>query len=134
MSVKGKTTNTPQGPKDLGIFIKSVIHGGAAHKDGRLRSNDQLLCVNNQGLVGKTNDQAMTGLRKAMQGPEVDNINVVIARRIPTSDSNKSMDSTEGFAVEYLAITKVQCGSNIGFTSITCLQITLFSLNYVCKT
>ncbi|XP_014673574.1 PREDICTED: partitioning defective 3 homolog [Priapulus caudatus] len=118
VSVKGKTTNTPNGPKDLGIFIKCVIHGGAAHKDGRLRTNDQLLCVNEQGLVGKTNDAAMSGLRHAMQGGPgdaaaaaasvaADSITVVIARRLPsTADSNKSMDSSDG-NVEYLAITKV---------------------------
>jgi hypothetical protein len=28
---------------DLGIFVKSVLHGGAASRDGRLRTNDQLV-------------------------------------------------------------------------------------------
>ena len=32
VSVKGKTTTTEQGAQDLGIFIKSVIAGGAAAK------------------------------------------------------------------------------------------------------
>ena len=32
VSVKGKTSTTSKGPQDLGIFIKSVITGGAAHK------------------------------------------------------------------------------------------------------
>ena len=32
VSVKGKTLTTDQVTKDLGIFIKSVIHGGAASK------------------------------------------------------------------------------------------------------
>lgn len=32
VSVKGKTTTTENGPHDLGIFIKSVISGGAASK------------------------------------------------------------------------------------------------------
>ena len=32
VSVKGKTTTTENGAQDLGIFIKSVISGGAASK------------------------------------------------------------------------------------------------------
>lgn len=32
VSVKGKTTSSEHGSSDLGIFIKSVITGGAAHK------------------------------------------------------------------------------------------------------
>lgn len=42
ISVKGKTS----GSKDLGIFIKGVMFGGAASRDNRLRTNDQLLNVN----------------------------------------------------------------------------------------
>lgn len=34
ISVKGKVTVGPD-PQDLGIFIKSVLHGGAASRDGR---------------------------------------------------------------------------------------------------
>lgn len=49
ISVKGKTATTTQvqsGMIDMGIFIKSVIHGGAASRDGRVKSNDQLISVN----------------------------------------------------------------------------------------
>lgn len=35
ISVKGKVTVGPD-PQDLGIFIKSVLNGGAASRDGRL--------------------------------------------------------------------------------------------------
>lgn len=34
ISVKGKVT-VGSDPQDLGIFIKSVLHGGAASRDGR---------------------------------------------------------------------------------------------------
>lgn len=50
ISVKGKTT--PQFG-DTGIFIKSVLHGGAASRDGRLRNNDQLLQVNGVTLQAR---------------------------------------------------------------------------------
>ena len=56
ISVKGKTTAAvpPQaGTTDLGIFIKSVLHGGAASRDGRLRTNDQLLHVNGVSLLSR---------------------------------------------------------------------------------
>ncbi|XP_069874868.1 partitioning defective 3 homolog B isoform X2 [Dipodomys merriami] len=51
---------------DLGIFIKSIIHGGAAFKDGRLRMNDQLIAVNGEALLGKSNHEAMETLRRSM--------------------------------------------------------------------
>uniref|UniRef100_A0A8C5XYM9 PDZ domain-containing protein n=1 Tax=Microcebus murinus TaxID=30608 RepID=A0A8C5XYM9_MICMU len=48
---------------DLGIFVKSIINGGAASKDGRLRVNDQLIAVNGESLLGKTNQDTMETLR-----------------------------------------------------------------------
>ncbi|KAG7467373.1 hypothetical protein MATL_G00152610 [Megalops atlanticus] len=51
---------------DLGIFIKSIIHGGAAYKDGRLRVNDQLIAVNGESLLAKSNHDAMETLRRSM--------------------------------------------------------------------
>lgn len=32
VSVKGKASNTTNGTVDMGIFIKNIFHGGAAHK------------------------------------------------------------------------------------------------------
>lgn len=86
VSVKGKSHGTPdQGrdsPQDKGIFCKSIIPGGAAAKDGRLRPDDQLLRVNGKSLVGLTNQTAMGTLRLAMQStrPGQAFIDVTIAR------------------------------------------------------
>ncbi|XP_037083709.1 partitioning defective 3 homolog [Pollicipes pollicipes] len=90
VSVKGKTTPGKNGPVDVGIFIKSVIHGGAASKDGRLQHNDQLIDINNSALLGLSNGQAMETLRRAMcqEGPRPGVITLTVARRRDAALSN----------------------------------------------
>ncbi|XP_013878807.1 syntaxin-binding protein 4 [Austrofundulus limnaeus] len=51
--------------EDFGIFIKRVIAGGLAALDGRLKSGDLILDVNNISLVGVTNERAVEILRTA---------------------------------------------------------------------
>jgi hypothetical protein len=87
VSVKGKTSATNGGStcRDLGIFVKSVFHGGAAFKDGRLRPNDQLMKINGINLLTLTNAQAMETLRRVVvtnDGPDAlpNAINLTIAR------------------------------------------------------
>ncbi|KAJ8868143.1 hypothetical protein PR048_031952 [Dryococelus australis] len=66
VSVKGKTSASHSSSSvDLGIFVKSVLHGGAASRDGRLKTNDQLLNVNGISLLGQSNSDAMETLRRA---------------------------------------------------------------------
>ncbi|XP_050082609.1 uncharacterized protein LOC126569487 isoform X3 [Anopheles aquasalis] len=70
---------------DLGIFVKSVLHGGAASRDGRLKMNDQLLSVNGVSLLGQSNAEAMDTLRRAMLqsgGSYPGKIILTVARRI----------------------------------------------------
>ncbi|XP_042903648.1 partitioning defective 3 homolog isoform X2 [Parasteatoda tepidariorum] len=95
VSVKGRTSNTEKGPVDMGIFLKNIFHGGAAHKDGRLHNNDQLMNVNGISLLGMTNGQAMETLRRAMiqgDGPNAVPyaITLTIARRVSSSGGNRS--------------------------------------------
>lgn len=42
----------------MGIYIKSVVCGGAADADGRLQAGDQLLRVDGQNLIGITQERA----------------------------------------------------------------------------
>lgn len=42
----------------MGIYIKSVVPGGAADADGRLQAGDQLLKVDGQSLIGITQERA----------------------------------------------------------------------------
>ncbi|XP_025048434.1 partitioning defective 3 homolog B-like [Alligator sinensis] len=77
---------------DLGIFIKSVIHGGAAFKDGRLRINDQLIAVNGESLLGKSNHEAMETLRRSMsmEGNIRGMIQLVVLRRLERQMEERS--------------------------------------------
>ncbi|CAG4989181.1 unnamed protein product [Parnassius apollo] len=86
ISVKGKVT-VGSDPQDLGIFIKSVLHGGAASRDGRLHTNDQLVSVNGVSLVGQSNAQAMDTLRRALlhaRPARSGRISLTVARRTGT--------------------------------------------------
>uniref|UniRef100_A0A8C6ZE29 Partitioning defective 3 homolog B n=1 Tax=Nothoprocta perdicaria TaxID=30464 RepID=A0A8C6ZE29_NOTPE len=76
---------------DLGIFIKSVIHGGAAFKDGRLRVNDQLVAVNGESLLGKSNHEAMETLRRSMsmEGNIRGRIQLVVLRRLESQTEER---------------------------------------------
>ncbi|KAK7086822.1 Partitioning defective 3, partial [Halocaridina rubra] len=95
VSVKGKTSSGPNGSVDLGIFVKNVIHGGAASRDGRLYQNDQLVNINGLSLLGKPNSEAMKTLRTAMhqEGPTPGMISLTVARRTDLSKGRSSPSS-----------------------------------------
>ncbi|GLG95429.1 Putative actin filament-binding protein afadin [Gryllus bimaculatus] len=57
------------GQDKLGIYIKSVVKGGAADVDGQLQAGDQLLKVDGQSLVGITQEKAAEYLVRT--GPTV---------------------------------------------------------------
>lgn len=111
VSVKGKTgqMTTPNSSfnganhnmkhdGDLGIFIKSVLHGGAASRDGRLKMNDQLLAVNGISLLGQSNADAMDTLRRAMlqtNGNKPGVIVLKVARRASSRPGSTIMESND---------------------------------------
>ncbi|XP_069007430.1 partitioning defective 3 homolog [Embiotoca jacksoni] len=82
VSVKGNRSK--ENHADLGIFVKSIINGGAASKDGRLYVNDQLVAVNGESLLGKTNQEAMETLRTSMsvEGNKRGMIQLIVARQV----------------------------------------------------
>ncbi|XP_056094704.1 par-3 family cell polarity regulator alpha, b isoform X2 [Rhinichthys klamathensis goyatoka] len=96
VSVKGNRSK--ESHADLGIFVKSIINGGAACKDGRLRVNDQLIAVNGESLLGKTNQDAMETLRKSMstEGNKRGMIQLIVARRINKRLEGESRCSPRG--------------------------------------
>ncbi|XP_075872937.1 par-3 family cell polarity regulator beta a [Nelusetta ayraudi] len=80
VSLKGNKSR--ETGEDLGIFIKSIIHGGAAYKDARLSVNDQLIAVNGESLLGRSNHAAMEALRHSMssEGNSRGTIQLVVLR------------------------------------------------------
>ncbi|XP_025408039.1 partitioning defective 3 homolog isoform X4 [Sipha flava] len=118
ISVKGKTSSTnnlndKDTAQDLGIFIKNVIHGGAASRDGRLRTNDQLLYINGISLIGQSNAAAMETLRRTMMnvdpGPVPGAISLTVARRrnsSPNSHRRRSRDSSSSLLTDSSANTE----------------------------
>ena len=84
ITLKGKTSIIDGQSTDLGIFVKSILTGGAAYrvkssfqfifsivflffKDNRLRSNDQILIINDSSLVNLTNLEAANILHDAVR-------------------------------------------------------------------
>ncbi|CDQ73369.1 unnamed protein product [Oncorhynchus mykiss] len=95
ISLKGNKSR--EKGEDLGIFIKSIIHGGAAYKDGRLRVNDQLIAVNGEALLGRSNHVAMETLRHSMslEGNARGTIQLVLLRPAPSSGSAHNTNAQE---------------------------------------
>ncbi|KAI1891400.1 hypothetical protein AGOR_G00143430 [Albula goreensis] len=101
VSVKGNRSKDSHA--DLGIFVKSIINGGAACKDGRLRVNDQLIAVNEESLLEKTNQDAMETLRKSMstEGNKRGMIQLIVARRVPKRNELDTPVSSPGPEVSF---------------------------------
>ncbi|CAL1541076.1 unnamed protein product [Lymnaea stagnalis] len=97
VSVKGKTESFETSSKDLGIFVKTILQGGAAYKDGHLQVNDQLLEVNGVRLEGLSNTSAMEALRLAMMedGQASGYISLTIARRTGLTSPSLYGDSPD---------------------------------------
>ncbi|XP_041354927.1 afadin-like [Gigantopelta aegis] len=82
-----------EGQRERGIYIKSVVPGGAAALDGRLQAGDQLLEVDGMSLVGLTQDKAAelmtrTGLtvtlKVAKQGAIFHGLATLLSQPSPT--------------------------------------------------
>ncbi|VEL11215.1 unnamed protein product [Protopolystoma xenopodis] len=66
ISIVGQSTRTGG---DAGIYVGSIMRGGAVARDGRIDPGDMLLEVNGISFEGMTNDGAVRVLRDQVQKP-----------------------------------------------------------------
>uniref|UniRef100_A0A6Q2X2V8 Afadin n=1 Tax=Esox lucius TaxID=8010 RepID=A0A6Q2X2V8_ESOLU len=94
------------GQDKLGIYIKSVVKGGAADMDGRLAAGDQLLSVDGRSLVGLSQERAAelmtrTGsvvtLEVAKQGAIYHGLATLLNQPSPMMPRGRSLPKSEGF-------------------------------------
>jgi partitioning defective protein 3 len=120
-SLNGTLNTNNKHDGDLGIFIKSVLHGGAASRDGRLKMNDQLLSVNGISLLGQSNAEAMDTLRRAMLQTGGKNPGVIIlkiARRASSRPSSTVIENAEQNVVDSSGTnSSEQSGSTVIYLS-----------------
>ncbi|XP_069672186.1 uncharacterized protein [Periplaneta americana] len=79
--------DSPRGA--LGIFVKSILPGGQAAEDGRLRAGDELLAVNGQVCHDLTHSEAVALFKKIKSGP----VALHVCRRVRTKDSSTKAKS-----------------------------------------
>ncbi|KAM5182855.1 multiple PDZ domain protein isoform 13-T14 [Callospermophilus lateralis] len=73
--VKGNSSlgMTVSANKDgLGMIVRSIIHGGAISRDGRIEVGDCILSINEESTISLTNAQARAMLRRhSLIGPDI---------------------------------------------------------------
>ncbi|KAM7363764.1 adherens junction formation factor afadin isoform 3-T5 [Cochliomyia hominivorax] len=107
------------GQERLGIYIKSVVPGGAADADGRLQAGDQLLRVDGQSLIGITQERAAdylvrTGpvvtLEVAKQGAIYHGLATLLQQ--PSPVIQRAMTNSKSRSTHSLANTNPNLNSN----------------------
>ncbi|XGW14997.1 hypothetical protein V3C99_000907 [Haemonchus contortus] len=101
VSLKARVTVRTNGTRqDCGIFIKNVLHGGAAHKDGRLRVNDRIVGIEELRLEGETNATASEAVSRRLKaiGPTAKYVRLRIQRAKDAPAQSSALQSSVGSA------------------------------------
>ncbi|XP_056433668.1 syntaxin-binding protein 4 [Gadus chalcogrammus] len=101
--------------EDFGVYIKRVVAGGLADQDGRLRSGDLILDVNNNSLIGVTNERAVEILRTAAYS---NHMSLLVAR------DNESRREFAEFMEKYGSSTVSRHSGRISPTQLSTVKLT----------
>ncbi|CAL8309943.1 unnamed protein product [Boreogadus saida] len=101
--------------EDFGVYIKRVVAGGLADQDGRLRSGDLILDVNNNSLIGVTNERAVEILRTAAYS---NHMSLLVAR------DNESRREFAEFMEKYGFSTVSRHSGRISPTQLSTVKLT----------
>ncbi|XP_012876207.1 PREDICTED: multiple PDZ domain protein-like, partial [Dipodomys ordii] len=108
---------------ELGIFVQEIQEGSVAHRDGRLKENDQILAINGQVLDQTiTHQQAISILQKAKETVQLviarGSLPQVISPRVSRSPSAASTISAHSNPVHWQHVETIELvndGSGLGF-------------------
>ncbi|CAF0908183.1 unnamed protein product, partial [Didymodactylos carnosus] len=96
ITLKGKTSIIDGQSIDLGIYVKTILMGGAASRDGRLLPNDQLLIINESSLINTPNLEAAEILHDAVRHEIIPgHIKVTISRSQHELVENREDENTK---------------------------------------
>eukprot|EP00053_Salpingoeca_punica_P018326 m.179328 g.179328 ORF g.179328 m.179328 type:complete len:1243 (+) comp17406_c0_seq6:229-3957(+) len=107
-SIAGGTDN-PVEPGDEYVYVTTVIPGGAAHADGRLRMGDRMVEVNGNSMEGITHAEAVRILQ------EVADVVTMTVARLPES-MIQELELTNAPAEETLVIEFQKGETGLGFS------------------
>ncbi|CAH8860928.1 unnamed protein product [Trichobilharzia szidati] len=68
-----------EGQRLYGIYVKEIVPNGAADRDGRLKTGDQILAIGNTSLIGCAQSDAVAKISK--QSKPDDGVQLVIAKK-----------------------------------------------------
>lgn len=97
VSLKARVSKKSNGTKeDCGIFIKNVMHGGAAFKEGRLRVDDRIVGVEDVDLEVLSNTEASHALARKLKeiGPSSPFVRLTVVRNNEYHPGPISRDSS----------------------------------------
>ena len=94
------------------IISHDVITNYIISQDGRLSRGDQLLAINSQSLLGKSNAEALDTLRKALTTAtgSGSKIKLVVARKTGSSKKQPGMAALEESPIEVSNVSLLGCG------------------------
>lgn len=105
------------GERCVGIYIKKVVEGSVASRDGRLQPGDQLLSVNGQSLVGISQEEAAAKMGAA--GPIITfEVNKRAARYNGLSDWLNCPPPTPTQMQQYSNFNQPSYGSSSNFSTL----------------